>query len=243
MSTAGARFPRSKGLAHRLLRRPVRWLLRLLWRVSWLGEQHVPHEGAVLLAPNHQSYLDPVLLGAGLRRPPSYLADPAYVDRPILGRLMRLFGAIPVGSRRGARGLRRAREVLDAGEPLAVFPEGERTRDGGLLPFRTGVARLARLSGAPVVPVAIVGAYEVWPRHRARPRLGRVEIRFGAPLFAVPSAERVGRCSEEDRLFLQRLRSAILDLARGRIGPDPGSTLDAESRIPKAAHPGGTLNR
>ena len=141
--------------------------------------------GAVLLAGNHQSFLDPVLVGMALSEPVHYLARSGLFRVPGFGQLIRALGAHPV--RRGmpdAEAIRWVHQVLRDGEPLLMFPEGTRTRDGSLGRFRPGVGSVAVRCDVPVIPVCIHGAFESWPRTHALPRPARVAVAFGPPLRA-----------------------------------------------------------
>lgn len=164
--------------------RPILWLLaRLLFRIHFHGVEHVPRSGPVLLAPNHVSYLDPILVTMPIRRPLYYIAWEPFFRIPVLGALMRWARAFPVREDEvNSQAVRRALRLLQSGEALMVFPEGGRTVDGRLQAFRSGAFRLALAADAPIVPVTIVGAFEVWPVGRRWPRPGRVTITYHPPL-------------------------------------------------------------
>lgn len=166
-----------------LCRPPVWASARLFLRIRFRGVDRVPRSGPVVLTPNHVSYLDPVLVNIPIHRALTYLALEPFFQIPVLGWVMRWCRALPLSE--GSANdpvLRTALRVLRAGEPLVVFPEGGRSKDGTLQPFRPGACRLALAADVPVVPVAIHGAYEVWPGTRRLPRPGRVTIRYLPPL-------------------------------------------------------------
>jgi 1-acyl-sn-glycerol-3-phosphate acyltransferase len=167
-------------------------------RIEGLG--HVPRRGAALLACNHTSYLDWLLLPLVVRtRRISFLAKMEYFTRRGLrGRWQAYFftatGQVPVdraGAAAASGSLRTATRLLAEGRLVGVFPEGSRTRDGRLHRGRTGVARMAAASQAPVIPCATVGAFEVAPPGARFPRPRKIEIRFGEPMPPVcaPGAE------------------------------------------------------
>ena len=187
----------------------------LVWRWEVRGASNVPRAGGVLLALNHQSYLDVVLVGAAAPRPVRYMARRSLWDNRLLGAVISDLRAIPLDrDRPGKDDLRRIVEVVRGGEVLALFPEGTRTRDGAIGELRGGIGFLARRSGAPVVPVLIGGAFEAWPRGRRLPRRGRVRIAFGRP---VTYGE-----SWEDREVAADIRRRLLALRDGPDRPQPG---------------------
>ncbi|HEX6971434.1 MAG TPA: lysophospholipid acyltransferase family protein, partial [Limnochordia bacterium] len=148
------------------LARWIVWgLLRLTFRVRVEGLENLPRQGSLILAANHASYIDPPLLGAATPRRLYFMAKRELFTIPLFGALIRRFGAFPV--RRGAldrQAIRSALELLARGEAVVLFPEGTRHRSGGLLPGQQGVAMLASRSGAPIVPVGLVGTRRLFRR-------------------------------------------------------------------------------
>lgn len=144
------------------------------------GVGHVPSDGPVLLLSNHQSYLDPVLLGVQLRRPVCYLAKSELFANPAFGWLIRALNAFPIGRGTSDVGaMKEALRRLEEGRVLNVYPEGSRSRDGEIGPVLPGVALLIRRSGVPVVPAVIDGSFDAWPRWRTLPCPRPVRVRFG----------------------------------------------------------------
>ena len=157
-------------------------LLTPYLRCRWDGVGRVPSAGPVLLVANHQSNLDPMLVGVGCRRRLSYLARKTLFVGP-LGPLFASCGAIPVDQEGDAlAGLKETLRRLKRGEGVLIFPEGSRTGDGRLGPLFGGFAKLARRVKAPILPIGIAGAYQSWPRSRWFPRPGRVAVHFGQPI-------------------------------------------------------------
>jgi glycerol-3-phosphate dehydrogenase (NAD(P)+) len=153
----------------------------LYFRLSRVGREHIPHQGPVIFAANHRSFLDPFVIGTLVRRPLYYVAKKELFARRWQAWVLNALGAFPVD--RGAgdeEALDTAREVLARGECVLIFPEGTRVRPGSLGQPRRGVGRLALESGAPVVPVAVMGTEAVRRGWRIRPH--RVRIRCGRPL-------------------------------------------------------------
>lgn len=169
----------------------VRPLLVALTRRRWRGTSHIPRTGGVIVAVNHISYVDPLVVGHLLYnagRVPLYMGKLEMFGWPVVGSVMRLTGQIPVNrnSPDASLSLRHAVAALEAGECVVIYPEGTVTRDPDYWPMagRTGVARLALLSGAPVIPVAQWGAQRILGRDR-RPRLlprRTISILVGPPV-------------------------------------------------------------
>ena len=153
----------------------VRALALTVWRARVFGAENVPMSGPLIVACNHVSYLDPPLMGSLLPRRISYMAKKELFEMPVLGPMIRALGAYPVDRHGSATAaIRRSLSVLEAGGAVGIFPEGTRNRDGTVVP-QTGVALLASLAKAPVVPAFVKGT------DRAL-RLGRIDVAFGPPL-------------------------------------------------------------
>jgi cytidylate kinase len=177
----------------------LRLVVRAIVRFRVEGDlERIPRTGPLILASNHASSADPVLIGAFLNqklgRPLNWLGKRELLDFPLTGWLARQGGIHPVD--RDAADLeafRSAMRVLDAGQILAVFPEGTRSRDGGLQQVREGVGMLALRSGAPVLPVAVVDSDLMWPRGHLLPRFGkRVTVRYGTPFVVAEALQATG---------------------------------------------------
>ncbi|GAB4051872.1 lysophospholipid acyltransferase family protein [Catellatospora paridis] len=172
----------------------TRMLLTPLSRVAFRpiveGREHIPLDGPLILAANHLSFLDSFIIPLMTPRPVAFMAKAEYfTGTGLRGRLVRdlMTGleAIPVqrgGHRAAQESLELALGVLERGGAFGIHPEGSRSRDGRLYRGRTGVAWLALASGAPVVPVAVLGTDRIQPVGAKLPRPGRVTIRFGTPL-------------------------------------------------------------
>jgi len=191
---------------------------RVAFRPTVEGREHVPRSGPVILAANHLSFLDSFLIPLVAPRPVAFLAKSEYfTGSGVRGRLvaatMRGLGAVavPRGEHRAAQAaLETALEVLTTGGAFGIHPEGSRSRDGRLYRGRTGVGWLALASGAPVVPVALLGTDRVQPVGARLPRPGRVTVRFGAPLhFAAPA----GNAARARRTATDEIMTAIARLS------------------------------
>ncbi len=151
------------------------------WRVY--NAERVPPEGAVILASNHASFLDPPLVGAGLRRGINYLARENLFRFPVMGWVLRQWQVVPVDrDGGGAAGLRAILDRLLAGGAIILFPEGTRTRDGKMQPARSGIGLTVIKSVAPVVPVRVFGTFEAYGRHLRIPRPYPVAVKYGQPM-------------------------------------------------------------
>ncbi len=196
-----------------MIRDALRALLEALFRVLFtydcLGEEGIP-PGSAVIAANHPSYLDPLLLSLQVKRPIRFMAWDALFRLPLLGGLVRLFGAFPVDLRRGGgqAAYDTARELLRAGELVGIFPEGRRSRTGWMEPeLRAGAARLSLETGAPLVPATIRGAFRAWPHFRALPGLATVRVRYHEPID--PAAYRALGTEEAIAALLAELRRRV----------------------------------
>lgn len=161
----------------------VRGIARLIWRLEVQGESHVPLEGAAIIAPNHMSLLDPPLIGCSCPRELRFIAKAELFRNRLFGRLIRRLGAFPVERGTADVGaIKTALGFLNEGRAVIIFIEGTRGTGEYLLPPTPGVTLLARQSGAPVVPTAIVGSERAWQRGSKLPRRAQVKVAFGEPV-------------------------------------------------------------
>jgi 1-acyl-sn-glycerol-3-phosphate acyltransferase len=165
-------------------------LLKIIFRPQVEGGEHVPDSGPAILASNHLSFSDSLFMPLMVKRKVTFVAKSEYfTGKGLKGWLIRSFfvhtGTIPV-DRSGGRAAQMALEtqlaVLRRGGLAGIYPEGTRSPDGRLYRGKTGVARLALDSGAPVIPVAMLNTDEIQPPGKLIPKIRRVKIRFGAPL-------------------------------------------------------------
>ena len=171
-------------------KRVVGAVARSVYRPKIIGAEKVPATGPVILAPNHLAVLDSFIVPLVLPRPVAFLAKAEYfqgtgVKGGLSKWLFTSLGAIPVERGRGRAALEAigaAEDVLRNGGAFGIHPEGTRSPDGRLYRGRTGVARLALNTGAPVVPVALTGTDKLQPRGTKIPRRAAVTVRFGDPL-------------------------------------------------------------
>lgn len=162
----------------RALRAALYRISRLLFRIEYHGVERIP-DGPLILAANHQSYLDPILISIPIRRQIRYMAWDRLFRVPLLGRAIRYFGSFPVRLASADKSaIRDALGALRRGAIVMIFPEGQRSPDGKLMPFLAGFARLALLARVPVVAVTVRGADRVWPPSRPIPLPGKIVVIF-----------------------------------------------------------------
>lgn len=244
----------------------LKGLMRLLVRVflagglfQVVGDENVPRRGPLLVVANHRSTIDPPLLPAFLPRPDGWsMAKSEWFAKPGFTRwLFSSYQAFPV-IRHSAdrRALRRARQILEDGQALVVYPEGRRVESGILEEPEPGSGFIAQTVGAPVLPVGLVGTAECFPKGARWPRRTRVEVRFGKPFRLrqrLPDGTRVSREQASDAIMLRiaellppELRGRYADLEAVRAGvasvyddPESGvSSEGAEPSPPRSARPG-----
>jgi 1-acyl-sn-glycerol-3-phosphate acyltransferase len=190
-----------------VFRPAVRAVCRAYFRLELRGTEHIPRAGGVVIVPNHQTFADPPLVTIPVRRPVYYMAWSRLFDIPVFGAAIRLLRAFPVDiDSRDARATREAVRLLQAGEAVMIFPEGERTTDGRVRRFKPGAFRLAVSLGVRVLPVTIIGGHDAWPPGRAVPRPRPISITYHAPLIADPGLN--PRAAARDLAL--RTRAAIL---------------------------------
>lgn len=200
-----------------------RFLLRSLFKLRVTGLERIPDRGPFIIAPNHISDLDPLMIAAALPmrtlRQTYWAADVVRVFSNAVNRFFcRVAHIFPVDERKPLSVISMGKAVLDRGNILVWFPEGWRSPDGKLLRFQAGIGMLLKESGVPVVPAYISGAFEAWPRDRRWPRPHPVQIVFGNPIGSecLP-VDGVGRESHERVAAL--LRTKVANLGRS-VGAD-----------------------
>jgi 1-acyl-sn-glycerol-3-phosphate acyltransferase len=200
-------------------------VLRLIFRVRSEGTSNVPRKGPVILASNHQSFIDSVFLPLVVPRRVTFVAKAEYFESHKTAWFLRAVGMIPLkrdGGPASARALAAAAEVLQSGGILGIYPEGTRSPDGRLYRGHTGAARLSKQCAAPIIPVAQFGTAQVQPIGSMWPKLfRRVEIKMGPPLRSDAS----GESSNDLRQFTDQLMTAIAALS-GQEQVDRYATRD-----------------
>ncbi len=243
MSESGRGREREYGWLYPVARALLTPLFRFGWRVHLRGLDSLPRHGPAILCPNHTSVIDSFLLPSVLPRRITFVGKAEYLDDWKTKHLFPALGMIPLdrsGGDSSARALDAAAGVLESGELFGIYPEGTRSRDGKLRKGHTGPARLALRTGAPMVPIGMVGTREIQPPGASVPRLFRpCEIRIGHPIDASRYRDR-----PDDRLVLRQLTDELMFEIRELSGQDYVDEYatrkhDALPSQPTAVIPGG----
>ena len=189
-----------------------RLLAKLFYGFRIIHRERVIQTGPVILATNHQSFLDPPLAGNAADRAIFFLAKKSLMDVPILGWLLPKLNVIPVNIEGGDRSALKALiRILSAGECALVFPEGTRTPDGNLQPAQPGLGLVIAKTRAPIVPMRIFGAFHVWPIHGKLRLRGKITIVVGEPIY-FSEADFAGGGKDLYTRLTQRVMDAIAAL-------------------------------
>lgn len=227
--------------AYRLLQGIARFMIHRVTRVEIEGLENVPESGPVIIVPNHQSALDPLLLQGVCPRMIATMTKSTQFASPVFRFLLRSGEAFPVRRYKvDPQAVRTLFRKLDEGFATCLYPEGERSWDGTLQPLRRGAIRTLLRAGVPIIPVGIEGMYDVWPRWRGVPRLGLpVTLRFGKPIHL---GEHRDRQSREAALgdAEAKIRAALLELSGElkRGSPQLPLESDTEPSVYRASIPG-----
>jgi 1-acyl-sn-glycerol-3-phosphate acyltransferase len=201
-----------------------RFLYRFYFGWCVFNPEHVPLNGPVILASNHASFLDPPLVGAGLKRGINYLARESLFRFPVVGWVLRRWQSVPVDrDRGGAKGLKGILDRLLAGGAIILFPEGTRTRDGKLQPARSGIGLTVIKSTAPVVPVRVFGTFEAYGRHLRFPRPRRVMVKYGQPMLFQALRAEAKTCSKPrlKEIYQEVANQVMAEIAKLQPRNDP----------------------
>ncbi len=198
-------------------------VLRTLFRPKIIGRKNFPRKGAAILASNHVSFSDSIFLPLVAPRRITFLAKSEYfTGRGIKGKLSKAFfagvGQVPIdrsGGRASEAAVQTGLSILRNGELLGIYPEGTRSPDGRLYRGRTGVARMALEAGVPIVPVAMIGTYEIQPTGQVWPRIKRVKIAYGEPIDVSEYAEQA-----KDPVVLRTITNRVMESLQALSGQE-----------------------
>jgi 1-acyl-sn-glycerol-3-phosphate acyltransferase len=204
----------SNWLIYKASRGLCRLLLTIFYDYKAYGLRNVPRTGGCLTVANHESYLDPVLVGLQIPRVMAFMAKSELFENGIFGWYIRQLNAFPVRQGKGDIGaVRETIEILRNGNILNIFPEGSRTEDGKLQKIQSGSSLVIRKAAVPVVPAIIEGSYECWPRGRKLPRTGRIRVIYGPPMILhdLKPAEITARIQSAFEHLQQQLAAKIAE--------------------------------
>ncbi|MFG0330429.1 MAG: lysophospholipid acyltransferase family protein [Phycisphaerales bacterium] len=206
---------------YEFLRLLIKWVGWLVYGLRVHGAENFPKSGPVLIVANHQSHFDPPMISTVTKRNMNFLARKTLFNHPIFSAFINSLNAIPLDQEKGdVAAIKVAVEYLRQGRVVLIFAEGSRTHDGGLNEFKAGAGLLLRRSKATVVPIAIEGAYDIWPRTEPKPRgRGIAHVNVGEPI-------------PFEQLKAMRGTSA-LDFLRSRVEE---LRLEARAKIRKLSH-------
>ena len=213
------------------------WFCRLAFKIEFHGVDNIPREGACIITPNHITYADPIWITIPMPRRVYYMAWHKPFRIPVLGLLMRMFGAFPVNLdvAADASAQREAIEMIRRKRGLVIFPEGGRTRTMKLMPFKMGAFRLALTHGVPIVPVTIKGADTIWPVGRIFPRSGKLTITYHPPIEVQRLPEEASRSElkEKARALARQTHDVVASALDPSSLPESGAgdSLPVETKV------------
>lgn len=239
-------LPNNIGRLQPLARKVIGPLFRALFDVTVEGLENVPKSGPAVMCPNHLSVIDSFVLPAVLPRGIMYVGKAEYLDDWKTAKLFPAIGMIPIDRRGGdhaAAALDTARSVLASGGLFGIYPEGTRSRSGNLHKGHTGAARLAIETGAPIVPVGLLGTLDIQPPDQAMPNFfTKATVKIGTPIDVTRYSDRIGdravyrELIDEVMFEIQALTGQEYDHTYAGSAKSPDSTMRAETKpaAPKA---------
>ena len=221
------------GLAHKLWYAGWRGLCQIVaigaFGIRCFGRQNVPAQGGALLASNHQSFLDPMVVGLVLSREVHYMARDSLFRQPAFGWLIHSVNAFPVKRHTTDLGaVKESLRRLKAHQLLLLFGEGTRSHDGRIAPLQPGLVMIARKAKVPLIPIVVDGTFEAWPRSSKLCRLCTIRVMFGKPITVQQIAASPDKATSE--IIYQRQKE-MQNLLRTRYGRMPHSYPSLESSL------------
>lgn len=188
----------------------VCFLAVVLYRLKHFGRENIPLEGGFVLVANHQCFFDPFFVGSGVSQPVHFMTRASAFKIPLIGTIMRQFTAFPVErGQADIRAIRRSVRLLEVGEPVLIFPEGTRTSDGEISKMKSGAISIAQRAGCPIVPAAVRGAYEAWPRHQKIPGFGKVSVAYAPAIQPGEGKDDAAAVAQKVELAVRNLYDSL----------------------------------
>lgn len=170
---------------YRFIRSILTIVIHLFWSVKIGGEDISNYQGSFILASNHVSYLDPIILGIVIKRPINFITKKEIYDNPFFNFILKKVGAIPVDQKNiNPVSIKKSLTLLKKNHILGIFPEGTRSIDGTLLELNVGIIKIALQANVPIVPVGLNGTFEIYPPKARIPlffKRKRIYVNFGKP--------------------------------------------------------------
>ncbi len=215
-------------------------VLRVLFRPKITGKKNFPRHGAAILASNHVSFSDSIFLPLVAPRRITFLAKSEYfTGKGIKGMLSKAFfagvGQVPIdrsGGRASEAAIQTGLSILNRGDLLGIYPEGTRSPDGRLYRGRTGVARMALEAGVPIVPVAMIGTFEVQPTGQIWPKIKRIAVAYGEPIDVSEYADQA-----KDPVVLRAITNQVMEALQALSGQEYVDIYATKARELKQASP------
>ena len=161
-------------------------LLKIFWRMEVIGIENLPERGGAIIASNHVSYLDPIVLGASTKRKIHFLAKKEVFNNIFSSIFLKNLNAFPVDRKKiDMHAFKKTISILEGGGVLGIFPEGTRSLNGELQELKLGVVKIAMKVGVPIIPVGIIGTHKIYPHGKTFPVLfkNKITVYFGAPQY------------------------------------------------------------
>ena len=214
MGSNASRRPLWKRVWYDSLRVICRLMLVMICGIRARGRQNIPTTGGMLVLSNHQSHLDPVLVGLCFNRRLNYVARDTLFGFAPFRWLINSLDAIPIDREGlGLSGLKETLRRLKRGEMVLLFPEGTRTEDGLVAPIKPGFCALARRANVPLLPVAVDGSFTAWPKWEKYPHRAMIQVQIGEPIWPVQLSKLT-----DDELVAEIQRRLVEAHAAARIG-------------------------
>ena len=195
-------------LFYRVAQSSLRAVFRILYDHKVIVKDPTPIIGGAIIASNHLSFLDPPLIAASWSEAIAFFAKADLFENPLLRTLITNLNAHPVGNGNDVKSLKLACKLLEEGNKILIFPEGTRSLDGSLVPFKRGIGMLSLRTKTPIIPTYIHGTFDIWPKGQKLPSLfgKRTVCIFGKPIFPEEFIEK------DDTHIVLRVQNEIFNL-------------------------------